>query len=139
MGIPIPYLSGGVSFIQKELKKSYPQISHVKKVIQKSYPIKILSKLIPLYIKQNYAMPLFIKQITQRHFISNTSKDFYFTNTQISKHLFRHLSQPTHLNRFTRLNLNLTVTRPVLDPLAVLSLDNRLYVTTIKRCFYNIG
>ena len=34
-----------VSFIQKELsKKSYPQISHVKNIIQKSYPKNILSK-----------------------------------------------------------------------------------------------
>ena len=39
-------VSGGiVSFIQKELsKKSYPQISHVKNIIQKSYPKNILSK-----------------------------------------------------------------------------------------------
>ena len=35
----------GVSFIQKELsKKSYPQISDVTKIIQNSYPLKILSK-----------------------------------------------------------------------------------------------
>ena len=41
-----------VSFIQKELsKKNYPQISDVKKIIHYIYPIKLLSKLMPLYVK----------------------------------------------------------------------------------------
>ena len=45
-------VDGRVSFIQKEkTRKSYPKISDDKK-FQKSYPVKILSKLIPLYIKQ---------------------------------------------------------------------------------------
>ena len=39
-------VSGGiVSFIQKELsKKSYPQISHMINIIQKSYPKNVLSQ-----------------------------------------------------------------------------------------------
>ena len=84
MGIPIPYLSGGVSFIQKELKKElstnksrkkgYPEELSNKNIIQINTTLYQTKLRYATLYQTNYTTPLYIKHLKRFLFYQYSNK-----------------------------------------------------------------